>query len=106
MLYSDGNQYQGDWDNYKPHGNGKMAYKNGEFYQGQWIIGLREGQGIYKHANGTKIEGEFCDDKPKETCTLTRSDGKTKQVDFKQEKDFKDYRIKVMVCRWVKQSQD
>ena len=81
-----------------------MSYKNKDFYQDMWWNDRKSGQGIYKKANGTKIDGEFIANEPKGTCTVTRSDRKTKQVYFEQEYDRKDYSYKVMVCLWVKKT--
>ena len=48
------------------------------------------------------IEGEFLVDDPIRTCTVTRSDGMAKKVDFEREYVDKDKSMEVMVCRWVK----
>ena len=82
MLYADGGQYQGDWINDRREGRGKMIYSNKDVFEGEWYEDKNEGHGIYKHANGTNIEGSFCLDWPIDTCTVTRSDGKAKKVDF------------------------
>ena len=88
MFYSNKNDvYEGEWKVNKRWGIGKMFYSNKDVYQGEWYMDKMTGKGIYRHANGTKIEGEFFWDEPFMTCTVTRSDGNAKKVDFKRERD-------------------
>ena len=109
MIYSDGNQYEGEWRISKRWGSGKMTYTNkdiyegqwksdrregygiyeyadgakkGDIYKGEWSDDKKEGQGIYTHVDGTTIEGKFYDNEPDEICTVKRSDGTTKKVGF------------------------
>ena len=62
-----------------------MIYSNKAVYQGKWYKDKKDGKGTYKHPNGTQIEGEFYEDWPDRTCTVTRSDGKAKMVYFEQD---------------------
>ena len=39
--YSNGNRYEGDFSNGKPHGNGVYSWANGEVYEGEWDKGLK-----------------------------------------------------------------
>jgi hypothetical protein len=41
--YSNGNKYEGDFKNSKPHGKGVYTWINGENYEGEWKVGLKEG---------------------------------------------------------------
>ncbi|CAN9504882.1 unnamed protein product [Ophioblennius macclurei] len=43
-----GNQYTGEWQNDKKHGNGTQVWKkSGAIYQGEWKCGKRDGCGTY-----------------------------------------------------------
>ena len=35
-LYSNGSNYEGEFLNNKPHGNGNYIWANGESYNGEW----------------------------------------------------------------------
>lgn len=57
--------YEGDWENNKPAGEGKMTYRNAEVYQGQWENGQRVGHGKITYNNDEEIislEGEWKND--------------------------------------------
>jgi len=41
--YSNGNKYEGEFYNGKPHGKGIYTWANGEVYEGEWMVGLKEG---------------------------------------------------------------
>jgi hypothetical protein len=41
--YSNGNKYEGEFKNNKPHGKGVYTWLNGELYEGEWKAGLKEG---------------------------------------------------------------
>ena len=58
--------YDGDWENDKPHGNGKGTYDDA-IYEGQWVENKREGQGKLTYTKGEEkdsfYEGEWKNDK-------------------------------------------
>ena len=39
MTYPNGDKYQGQFQNEKPHGNGKMTDLDGSFYEGMFANG-------------------------------------------------------------------
>ena len=63
-----------------------MSYANGDQYEGQWSHDKMYGEGIYNDkANGITIKGTFVGQEPYKKCSVTHSNGKTKEVDFQQE---------------------
>ena len=58
-IYSNGNKYEGDWENGKKQGIGIYKYASGDIYEGEFMNDLKEGRGIYKYASGGIYEGEF-----------------------------------------------
>jgi hypothetical protein len=64
----DDGDYDGDWENGKPHGRGTMVYKqddkrNRVKYEGQWKNGLRHGKGKLTWKSGETYDGDWKDDK-------------------------------------------
>ena len=52
--------YKGDMnDEGLPHGFGVMTYTNGERYEGNWNDGLKEGEGVYTYTNKAIYDGEW-----------------------------------------------
>ena len=43
--YSDGLQYEGEWNNGRKHGQGTFTYSDGKRYEGEWKKGMRHGLG-------------------------------------------------------------
>ena len=65
MIYKDGSNYNGDWEDCKLNGEGTFTYPNGDKYIGQFKDGKRNGQGTLTFVNDVKYvkyEGEFKDD--------------------------------------------
>jgi hypothetical protein len=64
--------YEGQWEDCKPSGQGKMTFDNGDVYEGQWKDGQANGQGKETSEDGSVYEGEYKDGLPngqgKETC--------------------------------------
>ena len=81
-IWQDGvTKYEGEWQNFRSHGYGKMYYSDGTRYEGEWQNGQRsygtfyfkdgstykgewkdddiEGDGIYTFPNGEQLEGSF-----------------------------------------------
>ncbi|XP_059213297.1 MORN repeat-containing protein 3 isoform X1 [Centropristis striata] len=42
-----GNEYTGEWQDNKKHGNGTQVWKYGAIYNGEWKYGKRDGDGTY-----------------------------------------------------------
>lgn len=80
-LYSNGDQYQGEWfedtlnNMFRPHGIGTMTYSNGSSYTGAWQLGKGHGQGemTYKYPTDgiSIIAGHWHNDTIDETKPVT-----------------------------------
>ena len=56
-IWPNGDKYNGNWKNEKPHGLGTFKWVNGTKYIGDWKFGLQDGQGTVSWANGDKYIG-------------------------------------------------
>ena len=56
-IWPNGDKYNGDWKNQKPHGLGTFIWVNGTKYIGDWEFGIQNGQGTVTWANGDKYIG-------------------------------------------------
>ena len=84
--YSNGDTYQGQWYNNRPHGEGRYTtlrgdeyvgtfhngrfqgkgtyrFSNGDVYKGNWVAGKMAGQGKMVYQNGNQYSGEWKDGK-------------------------------------------
>ena len=59
IIFSNGNEYIGEWKNGFFNGRGIMNYSNGDKYEGHWKNDLFNGYGIMNYSNGDKYEGEW-----------------------------------------------
>ena len=50
FYYSDGDIYDGEWNNDMKEGKGKLTYNNGTIFEGNWKADKREGEGVFKNA--------------------------------------------------------
>ena len=57
-VWSNGDQYVGEWKNGKFHGVGTMTWTNGIKYTGDWKNGIEDGKGIVRWPNGSRYIGE------------------------------------------------
>ncbi len=57
FIWPNGDKYNGDWKNQKPHGLGTFKWVDGTKYIGDWKFGLQDGQGTVTWANGDKYIG-------------------------------------------------
>ena len=57
FIWSNGDKYNGDWKNQKPHGLGTFKWVDGTKYIGDWKFGLQDGQGTVTWSNGDKYIG-------------------------------------------------
>jgi hypothetical protein len=67
--------YKGAWRQDKRHGRGINFYSNGDVYDGFFEDGLRSALGKLFLANGDRIEGQFRNDKTEGWATLYRANG-------------------------------
>lgn len=64
-VFSNGDWYQGNFLDGRPHGSGDMYYADGKKYSGNWNRGLRDGLGWLYAADGTTIYyGHWKGDEP------------------------------------------
>ena len=56
-IWPNGDKYNGNWKNEKPHGLGTFIWVNGTKYIGDWEFGIQNGQGTVTWANGDKYIG-------------------------------------------------
>jgi len=56
-VYSDGDIYEGEFENNYRHGFGRYQYIEGDTYHGQWSWSDREGLGYYKWPSGNEYIG-------------------------------------------------
>ena len=64
MLYlSNGDFYNGEWEDDKMKGWGVYYFAGGEYYEGGFFNDGFHGLGIYYYANGDRYEGEFRNNK-------------------------------------------
>jgi len=85
--FTDG-KYEGDIENGKPNGLGKIIFKTGDNYDGNWVDGKLSGHGTYKSYDGTKYLGEWMNGKYHGKGTLSFSDGLKKLGEFKDGVDW------------------
>ena len=57
FIWPNGDKYNGNWKNQKPHGLGTFKWVNGTKYIGDWELGIQNGQGTVTWANGDKYIG-------------------------------------------------
>ncbi len=72
--------YEGEWKNGQRTGTGTMVWKNGAVYEGQWQEGTRHGSGVHTYAkdneNGlVRYEGDWENGKRHGTGTLLWASG-------------------------------
>jgi hypothetical protein len=61
--WPNGDSYQGQLLNDKPHGHGTMNYfEDGRTYVGSWVNGTRQGRGEVTWPSGSRFEGEIKND--------------------------------------------
>jgi hypothetical protein len=52
-------EYDGEWREGKPHGEGSEVIQNSITYTGQFVNGKKEGKGTMVYKDNTRYEGEF-----------------------------------------------
>jgi len=51
--------YDGEWEDDKPHGQGRVVWSNGATYTGRFAMGKYHGLGVYMWASGKKFVGRW-----------------------------------------------
>jgi hypothetical protein len=46
LTTENGDKYEGELSNGKPHGKGTMIYTDGSRYDGEWSEGIQHGKGV------------------------------------------------------------
>ena len=85
-LYPGNAKYEGDFKNYKPHGQGIFNYSDGSLYFGYWVNGKAEGTGTKSWSDGKEYKGEFKNDLPDGKGTFKSPDGTIYLGEFKNGK--------------------
>src|SRR3990167_8095605 len=62
--YSNGDVYQGEWRNNRPHGQGHYQRMNGDDYTGLFHNGRFQGEGVCKYGNGDTYKGNWENGQP------------------------------------------
>lgn len=85
--YPDGSEYDGEWNEQgQRHGFGHMIFPDGAQYTGIFDNGLCVGYGVMVFADKSKYEGEFSQGKYNGTGVFTRCDGMRYEGEFKDGK--------------------
>ena len=82
--------YRGEWEDGWINGYGKMVFSNKDQYIGNFVENKFYGEGFYLYANGNCYEGEFVDGKFNGLGTFTFSNGDTYTGEFKDGQIFGD----------------
>ena len=80
-IFSEGEQYVGEWKNGKPNGQGTYTSLNGAQYVGEFKNGNYDGQGTYTFPDGeiqsgTWSDGKFIEEKVHSLCQQYGKNGK------------------------------
>ena len=68
-------EYEGEFSNGLPHGNGTWYGEDGSRLEGQFRHGQAHGHGVMRHKNGDKVEGEFKNNLPHGKVFMQMADG-------------------------------
>ena len=83
FKWPNGDQYNGEWKNEKPHGLGTFKWVDGTKYIGDWKFGLQDGQGTVTWANGDKYIGGRKNGKADGQGTFIFANGTTQSGEWK-----------------------
>ena len=64
LMFSNGDQYEGEWVRGMKQGHGTMKYNDGTIYDGQWRDDTFNGQGSIVHISGMLYEGIWIAGRP------------------------------------------
>ena len=84
MIFTNGDVYQGMWQDGWREGQGRIIYAEGNEaglaeYDGEWVVGHREGYGKLVYSNGDVYEGEWRLDAQEGQGTMTFSENDSVQ---------------------------
>ena len=82
-IWPNGDKYNGDWKNQKPHGLGTFIWVNGTKYIGDWEFGIQNGQGTVTWTNGDKYIGGRKNGKADGQGTFIFANGITQSGEWK-----------------------
>jgi hypothetical protein len=80
--WANGDTYQGQCQNERIHGHGRLVRANGESYLGLWRNDRYHGQGIYCWVNGDVYQGQWRDELQSGEGTLVRGTGENYSGDW------------------------
>lgn len=60
-TYSNGDKFEGTYENSKRSGRGKYTFKNGASYDGMYQDGVKSGFGVMKYPDKSSYEGKSTD---------------------------------------------
>lgn len=63
LSYTNGDEYEGEYEDDAPEGLGTMKWADGDTYTGEWKKGFLHGKGTYTWSDGHYYTGEFRDGK-------------------------------------------
>ena len=86
MVWSNGDQYVGEWKDGKFHGVGTLTWSNGIKYAGDWKNGIEDGIGTVTWPNGNKYIGERYNAQAHGQGTFIWSDGSRYVGEWKNDK--------------------
>ena len=82
-IWPNGDKYNGNWKNEKPHGLGTFIWVNGTKYIGDWEFGIQNGQGTVTWTNGDKYIGGRKNGKADGQGTFIFANGITQSGEWK-----------------------
>lgn len=82
MVYTNGDNYDGDFVDGKKVGQGTYTYTNGQIYVGQFFDNLRNGKGKFTFSDGSIYEGSFANDNFIGNGTYTSKSGSNQTGKF------------------------
>ena len=69
IKWRNGNRYEDEWQDGRPHGQGKRTWRSGVRYEGDSRDGDFHGRGTFTFASGSRYEGQW-----RKGCTSMRPD--------------------------------
>jgi hypothetical protein len=73
--FTNGDIYDGDWENGTKHGQGTYTYAQGGSYEGEWKDDMRSGYGVNTWPNGDRYAGNWANNKRCGKGKFTYADG-------------------------------
>ncbi len=85
VAYLNGNWFEGEVENNKPHGNGILYFKDGSIYKGSMFEGSIHGNGELKTSEYTMIGGWY-KGKKSGLASFKYADGREEKFNYKDDK--------------------